>query len=65
MITQLNEAAEAVGVRKTMTPSQGLARCLSLIIKIRVAEQEKLIDEILRQHAFTLSPYIEATAPGV
>jgi len=65
VITQLNECAEEVGVYKGMTPSQGLARCLSLIIKIRATEQEKLMGEILLQHAFSLSPYVEATAPGV
>ena len=64
-IIQLNQAAEKTGVCHVMTPSQGLARCLSLIIKIRVPTQEKAIDEILLQHAFTLSPYVEATGPGV
>jgi nucleotidyltransferase/DNA polymerase involved in DNA repair len=64
-IIQLNEAAEKAGVRKGMTPSQGLARCLKLVIKTRSHSQEKLIDEILLQHAFTLAPYVEATAPGV
>jgi len=58
-IIQLNEAAEKAGVRKGMTPSQGLA------IKTRSHSQEKLIDEILLQHAFTLAPYVEATAPGL
>ncbi len=33
VIIQLNPAAEALGVRKGMTPSQGLARCLTLLIK--------------------------------
>ena len=65
VITQLNECAEEVGVCKGMTPSQGLARCLNLIIKIRAPEQEKSMGEILLQHAFSLSPYVEATAPGV
>jgi protein ImuB len=65
VITQLNLAAEKAGVNTGMTPSQGLARCLSLVIKVRSAEQEKLVDEILLQHAFTLSPNVEATAPGV
>ena len=64
-IIQLNEAAEKAGVRKGMTPSQGLARCLKLVIKTRSHSQEKLIDEILLQHAFTLAPYVEATAPGL
>ncbi len=65
VILQLNEAATKVGVYPGMTPSQGLARCLHLVIKIRNRAQEKLLDEILLQHAFTLAPYVEATAPGL
>ena len=65
VIIQLNEPAEKAGVRAGMTPSQGLARCLSLIVKARARRQEKLIDEILLHYGFTLSPYVEATAPGV
>src|SRR5438876_11454784 len=65
VIIQLTEPAAKVGVRTGMTPSQGLGRCLSLIVKTRAQSQEKLIDEILLHYAFTLSPYVEATAPGV
>jgi protein ImuB len=65
VIIQLNEAAESAGIRKGMTPSQALARCLQVVIRVRERAQEKLIDEILLQHAFTLSPFVEATAPGV
>jgi hypothetical protein len=65
VIIQLNEAAEKADVRKGMPPSQGLARCLNLVIKTRSHSQEKLLDEILLQHAFRLAPYVEATAPGV
>jgi nucleotidyltransferase/DNA polymerase involved in DNA repair len=64
-IMQLNETAEKAGVRKGMTPSQGLAQCLSLIIKTRAHAQEKLMNEILLQHAFILSPFVEITATGV
>jgi protein ImuB len=64
-IIQMNAAAEKVGVCHGMTPSQALARCLSLAIKTRMPAQEKALDEILLQHAFTLSPQVEATAPGV
>jgi protein ImuB len=64
-IIQLNQSAERAGVGKGMAPSQALARCLRVVIKTRERVQEKLIDEILLQHAFTLSPYVEATAPGV
>lgn len=65
VVIQLNDAAEAAGIRKGMTPSQALARCLQVAIRVRERVQEKLIGEILLQHAFTLSPFVEATAPGV
>jgi len=65
VISQLNEAALNAGVAKGMTPSQGLARCLQLVMKVRDRTQEKVLDEILLQHAFALAPYVEATAAGV
>jgi nucleotidyltransferase/DNA polymerase involved in DNA repair len=65
IIVQLNEAAEQAGVRKGMTPSQALARCLQVAIKTRARVQERLIDEIVLHYAFTLAPYVEATSPGV
>ena len=65
VIIQLNDAAEATAVRSGMTPSQGLARCLQLVIKVRAPAQEKLLQEILLHFAGTLAPYVEATAPGI
>ena len=65
VIFQLNEIALNAGVTNGMTPSQGLARCLQLVVKVRDRTQEKVLDEILLQHAFALAPYVEATAPGV
>ena len=64
-ILQLNAAADSFGVRQGMSPSQGLARCLSLAILTRSALQEKALNEILLHQAFTLTPYVEATAPGL
>jgi protein ImuB len=64
-IIQLNDTAAKAGVRKGMTPSQALGRCLQVVIKTRERGQENAINEILLQHAFTLSPQVEATAPGV
>ena len=64
-IIELNDAAEQAGVTKGMTPSQALARCLRVVIRTRERSQEKLIGEILLQHAFMLSPFVEATAPGI
>ncbi|MFL6531513.1 MAG: hypothetical protein ACJ8KX_13675 [Chthoniobacterales bacterium] len=65
IVIQLNAAAEAVGVTVGMTPSQGLARYLQLVVKTRLRGQERLLDDLLLQFAFSLAPYVEATAPGV
>ena len=65
IVIQLNEVAENAGIRKGMTPSQALARSLRVVIKVRAPTQEKSIQEILLQYAFTLSPFVEDTAPGV
>jgi len=65
VIIQLNASAELAGVRPGMTPSQALARCLSLLIKPRSDLQEKSVQEILLEQAFTLTPYVEATGPGL
>ena len=65
VITQLNDAAEQAGIRKGMTPSQALARYLQVTIKARGRTQEKSIQEMLLHYAFTLSPFVEATKPGI
>src|SRR5216117_3479927 len=65
VVIQLNEAAENAGIRKRMTPSQALARSLRVVIKVRAPAQEKSMQEILLHHAFTFSPFVEDTAPGV
>jgi protein ImuB len=65
IILQLNQPAEAAGVSAGMAPSQALARCLHLVIKARARAREQQVTEILLHHAFTLSPFVEATAPGV
>jgi impB/mucB/samB family protein len=65
VIIQLNEAAETAGICKEMTPSQALARSLQVVIKVRARKQEKSIQEILLHYAFTLSPFVEATAAGI
>jgi protein ImuB len=65
VIIQLNETAEKAGIYKGMTPSQALARSLRIVIKVRARQQEKSIQEILLHYAFTLSPFVENTAPGI
>jgi nucleotidyltransferase/DNA polymerase involved in DNA repair len=65
VIIQLNGAAEQAGVRIGMSPSQGLARTLALVVKVRSSAQEKILQDILLHLAGTLSPYVEETAPGI
>jgi hypothetical protein len=65
VIIQLNPVAEKAGICKGMTPSQALARSLQIVIKVRARQQEKSIQEMLLHYAFTLSPFVEATAPGI
>jgi hypothetical protein len=65
VIIQLNTAADEAGVCRGMTPSQGLARSLQLVIKTRSLGQEKLVQEILLHFAGTLAPYLEATGAGI
>ena len=65
LIIQLNQAAETAGVRIGMAPSQGLARCLNLLILPRSVPKEEAVANLLLQYCFSLSPYVEATAAGV
>jgi len=65
VIIQLNAAAEEAGVRTGMAPSQGLARTLALVIKVRSVSQEKILQDILLHFAGSLAPFVEATAPGI
>jgi hypothetical protein len=65
VIVELNPIAETAGVRIGMTPSQGLGRCLSLVIKGRSPIKEESLANTILQYAFTLTPYVEATGAGV
>lgn len=65
VIIQLNDAAQNAGICKGMTPSQALARSLQVVIRVRAHAQERSIQEILLHYAFTLSPFVENTAPGI
>lgn len=64
-VIELNERAAEAGVRCAMAPSQGLARCMELIVRTRDRLQERLLAEVVLQCAFTLSPDVEETASGV
>jgi hypothetical protein len=65
VLIQINHPAAAAGVRIGMAPTQGLARCLSLLIKTRSLPKERALANLLLQYSFSLSPNVEATAAGV
>jgi hypothetical protein len=65
VLIQLSAVAERAGVQCGMTPSQGLARCLELVVKTRMPSQEKLLQGILLHFSGTLAPYVEATGAGI
>ena len=58
-------AARAAGVEFGMTAPQAVARCPSLIIRAPKADAEAEARAALHAVAFTLSPAIEDTAPGI
>jgi nucleotidyltransferase/DNA polymerase involved in DNA repair len=65
VIIQCNGAAEQARVCVGMAPSQGLARCLNLVIKTRSLAKERALANLLLQYCFSLSPGVEATAAGL
>ena len=48
-----------------MTPGQGWGRCLELVVKSRARAQERALYHFLLQFGHSLTPYVEATAPGL
>jgi len=65
VIIQINPEAEQIGVHCGMTPSQGLARSLQLLVKTRKIAEEKVLQQILLHFAGTLAPYVEESGPGL
>lgn len=64
-IVQLTAAAKNCGVVAGSTPSQAMARCRQLQVKVCSPEKERSATEILLQTAYAYSPNIEATRLGV
>ncbi|MEP6811275.1 MAG: hypothetical protein ABI992_13610, partial [Chthoniobacterales bacterium] len=54
IIIQRNQLADEAGVRSGMTPSQGWARCLELVVKPRTRAQEQALDHFLLQFGHSL-----------
>ena len=65
LITEVNGFAQQAGVIQGLAPGQAMARCEKLVIKSRSLAQEESATEVLLQTAYSFSPNIEATAPGV
>ncbi len=64
-IIQASAAAKSFGVMEAQTPAQAMARCGSLLIKVRSPALEKSAAEILLQTAYAFSPNLEMTGAGV
>lgn len=64
-IIEYNAAAKHHGIGAGLAASQAVARCETLKIKPRSPAQEASATGILLQTAYSFSPNIEATAPGV
>lgn len=65
LVLATTPAARAAGVELGMTAPQAVARCPGLIIRAPQADAEVEARASLHALAFTLSPSIEDTAPGV
>jgi protein ImuB len=64
-VVEMNAYARASQVCLGQTPTQALARCAKLNFFSANAGHERSVQEMLLQVAETLSPFIEATSPGV
>ncbi len=64
-IMEQTEAARIAGVELGQTPSQGMARCMSLQLLRRSPEAEEAVSHLLLEIAMTLSARVEATAPSL
>lgn len=64
-VSQLNSRARCAHVQPGMTPTQALARCAELHFLNGNSGHERSAQDTLLQTAELLSPFLEATAPGV
>src|SRR5438874_1343711 len=65
VVCAVTEAARCRGVCEGLTPTQAMARCGEVMLRHRTMAQEAAVTEALLQCAYSFSPNIEATAPGV
>lgn len=63
-VLECNGLARQKGVTPALPSAQALARCANLNLLPRSEAEEQALQAILLEFAFTLSPEVEATAPG-
>ena len=64
-ILQSTAAARALGIVPGLTATQAQSRCPDVLVKIRSPEAERTAAAALLDTAFSASPFIEDTAPGL
>lgn len=64
-VLQMTMAARESSVEPGMTPTQALARCQKIALRVRSRRQEEATQKALVQCASTFSPFLESTALGV
>jgi protein ImuB len=64
-VIELNPAAEQAGIRIGLSTSQAIARAPELVLYTRSLPHERHLQNVLLQLAYTFSPFIESSAPGV
>src|SRR5262249_29248044 len=65
VVCAATETARLAGVEEGLTPTQAQARCDKVKIRHRSAAKEAKATEVILECAYSFSPNIEATAPGV
>jgi len=65
LVVACTPAASAAGVRSGQPTPQALARCAQLLILPPAPAQERALDAALLEVAFSFSPEVEQTAPGI
>ena len=64
-VIELNPAAEGAGIRIGVSTSQALARAPELLLYTRTRPHERHLQNVLLQLAYSYSPFIENSAPGI
>ena len=64
-VIELNPAAERAGIHIGASTSQAVARAPELVLYTRALSHERHLQDVLLQLAYSYSPFIENSAPGI